>query len=367
MDFRESSMENLGKLMTNTSRSFWKDKKVLITGHTGFKGSWLSFWLNSLGAKVFGLALDPQEESFFNTVRVNEVLEKDYRGDIRDRTLVLEVFHEVAPDIVFHLAAQPLVTDSYLDTPYTYETNVMGTVNILEAVKATVPKVAVIITTDKVYQNNEWIYPYRETDPFGGIDPYSASKACCEIIVNSYRESFLKNKTSLSTARAGNVFGGGDWSANRLIPDAIKSFVKKESLKIRNPSAIRPWQHVLEPLAGYMKLAENQWEDAVSYSEGWNFSSPNNEYSVGVVAKNIAELWGEGAKVIIESSHNNFHEAGLLKLDSTKARSLLGWNSRWSLEESIEKTVDWYKGYLSKKDMKAFSLTQIHEFMNSKN
>ncbi len=348
---------------------FWKGKKVLITGHTGFKGSWLSLWLHRLGAQVTGYGLDPYTE------RGNFVLSKlsdricDIRGDVRDLEHLEEVFEMTAPEIVFHLAAQPLVRLSYEEPKTTYETNIMGTVNVLERIRNSKSvKVAVMITTDKCYENKETLTGYKETDAFGGYDPYSASKACDEIIINSYRSSFLNPEEikvhgkALASVRAGNVIGGGDWSKDRIIPDCIRALEAEEPVKIRSPKAIRPWQFVLEPLAGYLLLAEKMYEDSVSYAQGWNFGpEEENVADVWTVAKELLLEYGEGHLIDV-SGEKKPHEAMLLKLDITKAKEKLGWRPRLDLKETIAWTTEWYRSY-REKNVYELCIRQIEEYM----
>jgi CDP-glucose 4,6-dehydratase len=348
----------------------YKNKKVLITGHTGFKGAWLTFWLKELGAEVLGYSLEsPTNPSLFNTLKLkNEI--HHVIGNILDEEKLLNTFKNFKPEIVFHLAAQPLVRLSYKEPKLTYETNVIGTLNVLESIRKTESvKVSVNITTDKCYENKEWIYGYRENDPMGGYDPYSSSKGCAELLISSYRNSFFNPKdygqshnTSISSVRAGNVIGGGDWAEDRLIPDCIKSLIKKENIYLRNPSSIRPWQHVLEPLSGYLLLGSKMLEDKTKYCEGWNFGPDDKEIlSVEDVVKNAIKVWGEGSYTI--NPDNQIHEANFLKLDISKARFYLNWSPVYSTFESIEKTVYWYKEYYNKSNMIDFTKNQINEYM----
>lgn len=328
---------------------FWKNKKVLITGHTGFKGSWLSIWLNSMGAIVIGYALSPK------SLKDNYILSDLNRkiisviGDIRDFEKLESVFNEYNPDIVFHLAAQPLVLESYKKPVETYDINVMGTLNILECIRRCKnTKVGIMVTTDKCYLNKEQIWGYREEDAFGGYDPYSSSKACAEILIDSYRKSYFSEKKSrkyIASVRAGNVIGGGDWSENRIIPDAIRSIEEGKPIKIRNPEATRPWQHVLEPLYGYMMLAEKLYSGNSELIGGWNFG-PNFDSIVNVwnIAKRVVEFYGKG-EVVDVSINKSLHEAKMLSLDITKARQLLGWKPIFDFKTTVKLTVDWYKRY----------------------
>jgi len=348
--------------------AFWEGKRVLLTGHTGFKGSWLALWLHTLGAEIHGLALDPPTEpNLFSIAKVSNLLTSDFRIDIRDEEKVLDTFVHVKPEIVFHLAAQALVRDSYTHTVSTFATNTLGTVNILEAVRTTpLVKVAVMITTDKVYANREWPYPYREIDALGGNDPYSASKASAEIIINSYRRAFLEEQgKSVSSARAGNVIGGGDWSKDRLVPDAIRAFISNTPLQLRNPDAIRPWQHVLDALSGYLVLAEAQWRDPQRFAHPWNFAPDRGtEATVGYVASQLADMWGSDAHFVISPSLDDPAESGLLRLDASMAHTHLGWLPGWSLNDALKKTVEWYKYWVTGGDIQEYSLNQIQSYIS---
>lgn len=323
--------------------NFWRGKRVLITGHTGFKGSWLSIWLCRLGAQVTGVALEPNTNpNLFELANVAKNIDS-YFCDIRDPLALAKIVHNARPELVFHLAAQPLVRASYRDPLATYSTNVMGTANLLDALRGSDSiKVAVMVTTDKVYRNNEWFYPYRETDELGGHDPYSSSKAASEIVIASYRDAYLNEQgVAVATARAGNVIGGGDWSEDRLIPDAVRAWQSGISLEIRRPQAIRPWQHVLEPLAGYLALAQTIWmqpEKAAAYNFG-----PETHDAVSV--KGVVELARrtcENSKVYYGADSQGPHEAGWLALEIAKARSMLGYLPRWTLDESVRRTMNWY-------------------------
>ena len=322
---------------------FWLGKRVLVTGHTGFKGGWLAIWLHRMGAQVSGLSMAPlTSPNLYELALVDGVCDS-YICDMRDQAEVARIVGEIAPDIVFHLAAQSLVRESYKSPIETFSTNVMGTAHLLEAIRyiASV-RAAIMITTDKVYKNNEWLWPYREGDALGGHDPYSASKAASEILISSYRSAFLaENGKAVSSARAGNVIGGGDWSADRLIPDAVRAWQNSNELDIRRPEAIRPWQHVLEPLAGYLKLAEASWNDP-QLAGAYNFG-PDTSGSASV--RNVIELaratYGSGA-VAFGDGNDGPHEAGLLTLEVTKSRTVLNVQSRWSLAESIKSTMQWY-------------------------
>ncbi|MCR4431959.1 MAG: CDP-glucose 4,6-dehydratase [Tepidanaerobacteraceae bacterium] len=353
--------------MEDNKLSLYKNKKVLITGHTGFKGSWLAFWLKNIGAEVLGYSLEPPTNPNLFTILSLDKQIHHVIGDIRDEEKLFKVFVKYKPDIVFHLAAQPLVRLSYKKPKLTYETNIIGTVNLYEVVRKTNSvKVIITITTDKCYENKEWIYGYKENDPMGGHDPYSSSKGCVELITSAYRNSYFnKMGIALSSARAGNVIGGGDWAEDRLIPDCIKSLSQSKEVVIRNPSAIRPWQHVLEPLAGYLWLGALMLQDGERYSSGWNFG-PNDEdiLTVEEVIKTAIANWGKGDYVIDKSEHP--HEAKLLKLDISKARFNLKWKPVYNVYEAIEKTINWYKAYYNgKTNMKAYTEYQIKEYIEN--
>ena len=332
---------------------FWKDKKVLVTGHTGFKGSWLCLWLNMLGARVIGFSLDiPCAEGNFQQSGVEGILFADIRGDIRDNQHLESVFREYQPEIVFHLAAQPIVLTSYDKPRYTYEVNVMGTLNVLECIRMSDSvRTAIMVTTDKVYENKETLRGYVETDPYGGYDPYSSSKACDEILISSYRNSFFSidrydtHGKSISSVRAGNVIGGGDWADNRLVPDCMRALEKKQQILIRNRFAVRPWQHVLEPLSGYILLAEKMYHNPVKYSGGWNFGpNENGVWNVGKIAECIVKHYGYG-EIVDYTSPSALHEAGKLCLNISKAETILGWKPVLDVDEAIAWTVEWYKQY----------------------
>lgn len=361
-------MEHTGVDLFN---NFYKDKRVLITGQTGFKGSWLSIWLNELGAKVVGYGLDPytENDNFIVTGLKDKII--DIRGDIRDYEKLQDVFTKYKPEIVFHLAAQAIVRLSYEIPKETYEVNVMGTLNVLECIRNTDSvKVGVMITTDKCYENREQIWSYRETDPMGGYDPYSSSKGCVEILIASYRNSFLspknygKHGTSIASVRAGNVIGGGDWSKDRIVPDCIRALKENKNIEIRNTKAIRPWQHVLEPLSGYLQLATKMYEDGVSYCSGWNFG-PNVDsiVSVGNIVDAIIKEWGRG-KYLDVLCENSPHEANILKLDCTKAKTYLKWSPKLNVDEAIKLTVEWYKDF-NNRDMFHLCTEQIKIYCNT--
>ncbi len=345
------------------SENFWRGRRVFLTGHTGFKGGWLALWLHRLGAEVHGFSLEPPTDpSFFEIASVAGVLKRDTRGDIQHYPVLCGAMQQAAPEIVFHLAAQPLVRDSYRQPIETLSTNVMGTAHVLEAARhAGSVRAALIVTTDKCYENREWPYAYREIDPLGGYDPYSASKACAEIVAASYRASFASAASMfIATARAGNVIGGGDWASERLLPDCVRAFRKGESVELRYPDAIRPWQHVLEPLSGYIALAEVlAGQNGSRYAEAWNFGPDvRGDATVREVARKAAALWGPGAAVI-SATGSEPHEAGLLRLDVNKARSSLGWAPRWDLHRALEEAVKWYRAWDEGRDMRAYTVAQI--------
>ncbi len=328
----------------NAPSSFWSGKRVLLTGHTGFKGGWLALWLKRLGASVTGVALAPNTApSLFQLARIDECM-NSHICDIRDATKLASLIKSANPEVVFHLAAQPLVRASYTDPLGTYSTNVLGTANLLDALRdMPLVRVAVMVTTDKVYQNQEHCYPYRESDILGGHDPYSASKAASEIVIASYRDAYLAQQgVAVATARAGNVIGGGDWSEDRLIPDAVRAWSSGQPLVIRNPQAIRPWQHVLEPLSGYLTLAQKLWEQP-ALAGAYNFGPLTHEVgTVELVTKLASSAYGTGI-ISCENSSNNPHEAGWLSLEVSKARVTLGVNPKWHLAETVQRTMAWYR------------------------
>jgi CDP-glucose 4,6-dehydratase len=344
--------------------SFWNGKIVLVTGHTGFKGAWLTIWLHKLGAKVIGYSLKeyPNDKMFNDTGMSSRIT--DIRGDISDLKTLKSAFDKYKPQIVFHMAAQPLVRLSYDDPVRTLQTNVMGTVNVLECIRLSDSvQVAVMITSDKCYRNKNLTCGYKEGDELGGVDPYSCSKACSELVVSSYRDAFLKLQSKIvASVRAGNVIGGGDWSQDRLIPDCIKALQSNKPILIRNPDATRPWQHVLEPLSGYLMLAEKLWQEK-RYDEGWNFG-PHTESIVPVrqMADMLVKKWGSGSWVD-GSAKDHKHEAKLLSLDITKIQKELGWKPKLKLDEAIEYVVEWYKNS-NKKNAYELCIKQINSYEN---
>ena len=347
------------------SKSFWAGRRVLVTGHTGFKGAWLSLWLQALGAEVAGLSLGrPSEPALYDLARVGEGM-RSIEGDVRDPQVVARALEETRPEVVLHLAAQPIVRRSYGDPVGTYATNVMGTVHVLEAARLT-PGVRVVVnvTSDKCYANREWTWGYREYEPMGGQDPYSSSKGCSELVTAAYRESFFADPDGprVASARAGNVVGGGDWGEDRLIPDLVRAALAGEPAVVRNPGSIRPWQHVLNPLSGYLALAERLWADPEA-AEGWNFGPDEADaWPVSRIAARLAELWGGKFAWTCEDSGKAVHEATYLKLDSSKARSALGWRASWDLDAGLRAIVDWYAAYGAEADMRETTLGQIESF-----
>ena len=356
-------MEKLGRVVLD--RSFWNGKKVFITGHTGFKGSWMSLWLQDCGAIIRGYSLEPNTNpSLFRSASVEDDMDS-LIGDIRNLEKLNSSLSSFSPEIVIHMAAQPLVRLSYKNPVDTYSTNVMGTVNLLEAVRNTPSVRAVVnVTTDKCYENKEWLWGYREDEPMGGHDPYSSSKGCSELVTAGYRSSFfhVSDSANVATARAGNVIGGGDWSEDRLIPDIIKSFENNQSVMIRNPHAIRPWQHVLEPLSGYLMLAEKLYTDGEQYAQAWNFGPNDDDIKpVGKIVEYMANNWGDGAnwaKEVLEQPH----EAQLLRLDISKAKHVLGWIPKWDLGIALDSIIEWHHNFTGGEDMQAITLAQIKRY-----
>ena len=346
--------------------SFWADKVVLLTGHTGFKGSWLALWLQSMGAHVVGYALPaPTQPSMFAVADVGKGM-TSIEGDIRDFAALEKVFEKHKPEIVIHMAAQSLVRYSYANPIETYATNVMGTVHLLEAAKRSGNVRTIInVTSDKCYENREWIWGYRENEAMGGYDPYSNSKGCAELVTAAYRnsyfnpEKFAEHGVALASVRAGNVIGGGDWAADRLIPDIMRAIVQGKPVHIRNPHAIRPWQFVLEPLSGYLMLAQKLTQEGAAYSEAWNFGPKDEDAKpVSWIVDRLTQTWGEGASWVLDDGDHP-HEAHYLKLDCSKAKVRLGWHPRWYLDETLARIVDWQKNYQRGVNMKTVTLEQI--------
>jgi CDP-glucose 4,6-dehydratase len=351
--------------------AFWQGKKVFLTGHTGFKGSWLSLWLQQLGAEVTGFALAPGEPSLFEVAQVGSNM-RSVVGDIRDGAALKAALQEAQPDIVIHMAAQALVRYSYANPVETYATNVMGLVNLFEAVRATPGIRAVLnVTSDKCYENKEWVWGYRENEAFGGYDPYSNSKACAELVTSAYRNSYFNPATyaehgvALASGRAGNVIGGGDWAEDRLIPDMMRAIARGEPVRIRSPHAIRPWQHVLEPLSGYLTLAEHLVEHGAAFAEGFNFGPHDiDARPVEWIIERLCRSWGDGASWTLDASPQP-HEAHYLKLDCSKARSRLQWQPRWHLGETIDHIVAWHRAHRDGADMRALTLAQIATYQQT--
>jgi CDP-glucose 4,6-dehydratase len=348
---------------------FYKGRKIFITGHTGFKGSWLSILLQWLGADVYGYALlPPTTPSLFELAEIDQLVTSTI-GDIRDYNLLLEKLKETHPEVIVHMAAQPLVRESYKNPRETYEINVMGTVNLLDAARQVASVKAILnVTTDKCYENNERHRGYRENEPIGGYDPYSNSKGCSELVTSAFRNSYFnpakyaEHGIALASARAGNVIGGGDWAADRLIPDFIRAIIAGEKVKIRRPNAIRPWQHVLEPLTGYLMLCEKLYTNGPAFAEAWNFGPDYNDaHNVEWITKTICSLWGEGASFEIDSNPHP-HEAGYLKLNCSKAKSELGWAPQWDIEITLKSIIEWNKAFLNNDDMREVSLSQIKRY-----
>jgi CDP-glucose 4,6-dehydratase len=350
------------------NEQFWHGKRVFLTGHTGFKGSWLSIWLSSLGAQVHGYALEtPTSPALYTEARVMEQVE-DEVGDVRNAEGLARSIADFRPEIILHMAAQPLVRASYQDPVTTYATNVMGTVHLLEAARKT-PSVRalVVVTTDKCYENQEWEWGYRESEPMGGHDPYSNSKGCAELVTDAYRRSFFADTdTAVATARAGNVIGGGDWAEDRLIPDILKAFSEGRPAVVRNPHAIRPWQHVLEPLSGYLLLAETLYKEGQSAAKAWNLG-PHDDGArpVNWIAGCMSELWGEGASWELMEDSAQPHEATYLKLDISRARTYLHWSPTWTLEETLESIVKWQRAWLDGANTRQLCLDEIAHFRRS--
>lgn len=368
MGQRKGAVENM------VSPSFWADRVVLLTGHTGFKGSWLSLWLQAMGAKVIGYALAaPTNPGLFDAANVAEGM-VSIESDIRDFAALSAVFEKYQPEIVIHMAAQPLVRYSYANPIETYSTNVMGTVHLLEAARLTSSVRAIVnVTSDKCYENREWVWGYRENEAMGGYDPYSNSKGCAELVASAYRSSyfnpdnFTDHRVALASARAGNVIGGGDWAEDRLIPDIMRAITQGKPVNIRNPDAIRPWQHVLEPLSGYLLLAQKLYEEGAAYAEGWNFG-PNDEDAKPVqwIVDSLTKSWGEDASWVLDQGDHP-HEAHYLKLDCSKAKARLDWRPKWRLEDALAAIIDWHRAYRDGKDMHELTLRQIRAYDNDLN
>ncbi len=351
---------------------FWQGKRVFVTGHTGFKGSWLCLWLEQLGAVVQGYALTPPTEpSLFQVADVVSGMSSEI-ADIRDAETLHNTLQAFRPEIVIHMAAQPLVRLSYSEPVETYSTNVMGTVNILEAVRRVGGVKAVVnVTSDKCYENQEWVWGYREDEPMGGYDPYSNSKGCAELVASAYRNSFFNNDkydvhgTALASCRAGNVIGGGDWADDRLIPDILQAFQRSKAVTVRNPNAIRPWQHVLEPLSGYLLVAEKLYKQGSGFAEGWNFGPDENDAKpVGYIVEKLVNLWGEDAAWELDGADHP-HEAGYLKLDCSKAKMRMQWQPSWNLDETLGRIVGWHKAWFNGDDMRQYTINEIKEYMNA--
>jgi len=360
----------MAQINATVDPAFWMGRRVLLTGHTGFKGSWMSIWLKKMGAELTGFALNPPTSpSLFYDAGVADGMHSII-GDVRDLDAVKKAFADARPEIVIHMAAQPLVRESYQFPVETYAINVMGTVHILEAVRQTPGvRAVVIVTTDKCYENKEWVWGYREDEPMGGYDPYSNSKGCAELVTSSYRRSYFHpakyeaHKVAVATARAGNVIGGGDWADDRLIPDIIKAVIAGNPVTIRSPYAVRPWQHVLEPVGAYLILAERLYSEGAAYAEGWNIGPRTEDArNVEFIVDSICRNWGDDASFQIDSNPQP-HEAGYLKLDISKIESRLGWQPAWPLLITIEKTVAWYKAYTLGKNALEICLSQLEQYI----
>jgi CDP-glucose 4,6-dehydratase len=355
---------------------FYNGRRVFITGHTGFKGSWLCLWLNNMGSEITGYSLaPPTNPNLFDLCRVDGLV-KSVMADVRDLDALQNAMMEAKPEIVIHMAAQPLVRDSYANPVETFAINVMGTVNLLEALRKCESIQAVVnVTTDKVYANQEWLWGYRENEPLGGHDPYSCSKACSDLITASYRSSFFNTSTllpdnaapAIATARAGNVIGGGDWGRDRLIPDCIRAFLNGETIRLRNPDSIRPWQYVLEPLAGYLLLAQRLFQDGEKFADAWNFGPDDRDaMNVANVVARLCKKWGNGASYVIDPDEHP-HEANYLKLDCSKAKTQLGWQPLWNLDVALDKIVEWTAAYREGGDLRKVCLKQIEEYESAGN
>ena len=359
-------------IMEEFFNGIYKNRKVLVTGHTGFKGSWLCLLLNKLGADVYGYALKPPTSpSLFNEAKIDDLI-TSFIGDIRDYSFLKETLEKVQPEIVIHMAAQPLVRESYKIPVETYSINVMGTVNLLDVCRNVKSVKAIVnVTTDKCYENREWHWGYRENEPMGGYDPYSNSKGCSELVTSAFRNSYFNTKdyslhgVAVATARAGNVIGGGDWADDRLIPDFIRSISKNVKLQIRSPYAIRPWQHVLEPLTGYLTLAAALYEKGAEYNGGWNFGPEDNDAkNVEWITKTICDMWGNGASYEVDKNPQP-HEANYLKLDCSKAKAELEWYPRWNISTALKSIVEWNKAWLAGENMRELTLSQIKIYLEN--
>ncbi len=363
----QSALENMGMNAMTVTPDFWRGKRVFLTGHTGFKGSWLSLWLQSMGAHVQGYALPPPTQpALFEEAKVAQGMLSTV-GDVRDLSHLTEAMRRFAPEIVLHMAAQPLVRLSYAQPVDTYATNVMGTVHLLEAARLTDSvRVVLNVTTDKCYENQEWHWGYREDEPMGGHDPYSNSKGCSELVTSAYRRSFMAERgIALASARAGNVMGGGDWAQDRLVPDILRALEKQQAVLIRNPHAIRPWQHVLEPLSGYLCLAQHLSASGQAFAQAWNFG-PRDEDAQPVqwIVQRMTQAWSQGATwQVAQGDHP--HEAHFLKLDISKARAELGWQPRWSLDTALQKITEWHQAWLAGRNVRELCLSQIAQYQES--
>jgi CDP-glucose 4,6-dehydratase len=354
------------------SAAYWRNRRVFVTGHTGFKGAWLVLLLRELGARVSGYALAPSLPSLFESARLGTEMTSQF-GDVRDLEHLAAALRDSRAEVVIHLAAQALVRPSYAGPVETYAVNVMGTIHLLEAVRRVRGvRAVVVVTSDKCYENQEWCWAYRESDPMGGFDPYSSSKGCAELVTAAYRRSFFpaerygEHGCAIATARAGNVVGGGDWAADRLVPDLIRSLLARQPAHVRNPHAVRPWQHVLDVLHGYLLLAERLSSDGPLFAEAWNFGPPDTAVAtVAVVADRLVALWGAGATWIDSSKAGQPHEATLLKLDAGKARLRLGWANCYDLNATLRSVVDWTRAHQQGQDMQAVSATQIRQFIEN--
>lgn len=351
-------------------RAFWRARRVLVTGHTGFKGGWLCLWLQQLGAEVTGYALAPNTSpNLYDAAAVGSGLRQSILADIRNLDRLCEVLRSARPEVVIHMAAQPLVRASYDDPIETYAVNVLGTVTLLEAIRRSGGVRSVVsVTSDKCYENREWVWGYRESDPMGGFDPYSSSKGCAELVTAAMRSSFFhpeswsEHKVAVASARAGNVIGGGDWAEDRLVPDLVRAFSAGRAAAVRRPDAIRPWQHVLEPLSGYLVLAERLVDEGPEFADAWNFGPDESDSrEVGWLADRVGKLWGEGARFEGDRRAHP-HEATYLKLDCSKARARLGWRPRWRLERALDETVAWYHAFYRGTDVRALSVGQIEAY-----